>query len=137
VFLGEYGLKFSSPGRVILPKKIREELSDSREIILSRGMDGCIWGFDLKGFEVEANKQIEISSTDLRARDLRRYLFSGSERVELDKQGRFVIPTKLLEYAGIKDELVIIGSGDHFEIWNGGSWTTHLERIEKEYGRIS
>lgn len=137
MFLGEYQVKFSAKGRVILPKVMRQELSEERMVVLSRGFEKCIWGFSKKGFEVEAKKQLEESVTEERARNLRRYLFSGSVPAELDSQGRFVIPSALLTYAKVKFEVVLIGAGDHFEIWNKRFWKKHLATIEREYGRRS
>lgn len=136
MFLGEYLIKFSGKGRVILPKKLRSEVS-GKEIILSRGFEECIWGYTLEGFEIEAGRQLETSATEEKARNLRRYLFSGSEPVELDGQGRFVIPGSLLAYAKVINEVVIIGAGDHFEIWNKQAWKKHLVKIEEAYAGIS
>ncbi|MBI4040024.1 division/cell wall cluster transcriptional repressor MraZ [Candidatus Daviesbacteria bacterium] len=121
MFLGEYQLNFSGQGRVVLPKKIREDIG-GLEIVLSRGIDGCIWGFGLKGWEEQARAQLEISITDKEGRNLRRYLFSAAEKVRLDRQGRFIVPTPLLNFAGIKDGVVLVGAGDHFELWNISSW---------------
>lgn len=132
MFLGEYEVKFTGNGRVVLPKKIRSEIKD-KDIILSRGFEGCIWGFSKEDFEIQARKQLEIPATEERARVLRRYLFSASADVELDNQGRFVIPSNLLQYANISDRVVVIGAGDHFEIWNKESWEVHLKNIEEGY----
>ena len=136
MFLGEYQTKFSGKGRIILPHKFRQELTD-KKVILSRGFENCIWGFDIRDFEEEARKQLEISATEERARYMRRYLFSGSESVELDVQGRIIIPSALLNFASVTGEIVIIGAGDHFEIWDNKRWKKHLKAIEREYGRIS
>ncbi len=138
MFLGEYNTKFSGKGRVVLPRKFRQELT-TLEIILSRGFESCIWGFDVKEFEKEAQKQLEVSVTEERARFLRRYLFSGSESVELDGQGRIIIPSNLLDFAQVNEEVAIIGAGDHFEIWELKLWEKHIKIIEGEYrhGRIS
>lgn len=136
MFLGEYQTKFTGKGRVILPKKLREEVS-GKEIILSRGFEGCIWGFDLKVWEKQAEKQLEISPVEEQARLLRRYLFASSVIGELDEQGRFVIPGSLMEYAALKQEVVLIGAGDHFEVWDKTLWGLHLKRLEEEYGRVS
>lgn len=136
MFLGEYQTKFSGKGRIILPRKFRQELR-SKEVILSRGFEGCIWGFDILDFEAEAEKQLEISATEERARLMRRYLFSGSESVELDNQGRIIIPSALLDFASVKMDVAIIGAGDHFEIWNNRFWKKHLKEITIDYGRIS
>ena len=134
MFLGEYRTKFTGFGRVILPKKIREEILGTK-FVLSRGFEGCVWGFTIEGWENETKRQLEVSATDETARKLRRYLFSGSETVELDGQGRFVIPRGLVIYGKLGKEVVIIGAGDHFEVWNTLAWEEHLREIEKEYAR--
>lgn len=135
MFLGEYRLQFSGQGRVILPRKLRVNLAGEKILVLSRGMDGCIWGFTREGFEKEAQKQLDASIAEEKARFIRRYLFSASELVELDAQARFVISKALLEYAKIEDEVVIIGAGDHFEIWDPRTWQRHIKAIEEGYGR--
>lgn len=137
MFLGEYQTRFTGRGRIILPKIMRDEVGREKVIILSRGFECCIFGFSKKGFEKEARKQLEISATEERARYLRRYLFSGSATAELDGQGRFIIPSTLLTYAKVGEEVVIVGAGDHFEIWNKSFWKKHLKTVEKEYGRVS
>ncbi len=136
MFLGEYKVKFSGHGRVILPKKLREVVFGD-EIILSKGFEGCIWGFDKKLWEEQAQKQLEISAVEEKARNLRRYLFSSSIQVEVDDQGRFVIPGSLLGYASLTQEVIIIGAGDHFEVWDKNKWDKEAKRLEKEYGRVS
>ncbi len=136
MFLGEYYTNFTGKGRLILPRKLRDELA-GKEIVLSRGFEGCIWGFSKEGFEELAKKQIEVSATEERARNLRRYLFSGSESVELDTQGRFVVPSALLTFARVKKEAVIVGAGDHFEIWDARLWGRELAKIKQRYGRLS
>ena len=137
MFLGEYQQNFTGRGRVVLPKKIRQELKEGNTIILSRGFEGCVWGFTPEGFEEESKKQLQFSATEERARYLRRYLFSASVPVELDVQSRFVIPSALLIYAKLERWVVIIGAGDHFEIWNKSNWEKHLKEIERGYGRVS
>lgn len=136
MFLGEYQIKFSGKGRLVLPSKIRDQI-EGKIIILSRGFEGCIFGYSPQGFEIESKRQLEISATEERARYLRRYLFSASSEVVLDSQSRFVIPSSLLSYAKLIDEIKVIGSGDHFEIWNSNLWEKHLKVIERDYGRVS
>ncbi|MDD5147118.1 MAG: division/cell wall cluster transcriptional repressor MraZ [Candidatus Daviesbacteria bacterium] len=136
MFLGEYQTKFTGKGRVVLPHKFRQELK-GKEVILSRGFENCIWGFDLKDFEKEARKQLEISATEERARYMRRYIFASSESVELDVQGRIIIPSALLDFASVKDEVTVIGAGDHFEIWDVKLWKKHMKEVEVSLGRVS
>ena len=113
LFLGEYEHALDDRGRITLPVKIREEL-DERELVLTRGFDTCIFGFDRSSWEKEAGKHLETPVTDKEARSLRRYLFSGAQKADIDKLGRILLPAQLKEYASI--------SGDHFEIWDHKKW---------------
>src|SRR3990167_2806763 len=110
MFLGEYKLKFTGQGRVILPKKLRSGLTNG-VIVLSRGFENCVWGFSKEDFEKEASRQLELSITEERARNLRRFIFSGSVEVHIDTQGRFVIPVGLLEHASLNEQVLSFGNG--------------------------
>lgn len=122
VFLGTYRVNFTGKGRLILPKSLREQLAGIHLVVLTRGLDGCIWGFAKTDWEKEIKRQLELGVTTKEGRNLRRYIFSQAQEVELDRQGRFVVEGMLLTYAGVRGEAVIIGAGDHFEIWSPPSW---------------
>ena len=127
MFLGSYEPSFDlTSRRLALPKKIRDYLATS-EIILSYGFEKCIFGFDTKSWETESAKQLNHPITDRDARDTRRFFFSSARAVTLDFQGRIVIPGDLFEYAKIQKP-VIIGAGDHFEIWNSENW--HRQKLK-------
>ena len=121
LFLGEYDHALDERGRVTLPKKIRQELNES-DVVLSRGFDACIFGFDKESWEKEATKQLESPVTDSKARAIRRYMFAGAEKLEADKLGRILLPTLLKEYARIARDVKVVGAGDHFEIWDTKAW---------------
>ena len=130
LFLGEYSHSLDDRGRITLPRKIRQEIEE-RELVLARGFDTCVFGFDRASWEKESAKQLEASVTDQEARRVRRYLFSGAEKAEIDKLGRVLLPAHLKEYASIAKEVVVIGAGDHFEIWDVQKWETYAARLEE------
>jgi MraZ protein len=130
LFLGEYDHSLDDRSRVTLPRKIRQELGED-EVVLSKGFDACIFGFDRESWEKEAGKQLEAPVTDGKGRELRRYLFAAAEKIEIDKLGRILLPTHLKEYAMISGDLKVIGAGDHFEIWDSGAWNKYKERLER------
>ena len=130
MFLGTYLTYFSGKGRVILPKKLRNGLAKDRMVYLTKGLEGCIWGFDSKTWEKQANAQLEIPITEKKGRDLRRFIFSGTEIAELDLQGRFIIPPPLLSYARIGSGVLLIGAGDHFEVWDPKRWEELRDGLE-------
>ncbi len=128
LFLGEYDHALDDRGRITLPRKIRQELG-KEQIILARGFDVCIFGFDPESWEREAAKQLEAPVTDEKARAIRRYMFAGAEKVEVDKIGRILVPALLKEYARIKGEVMVIGAGDHFELWDKARWEEYAKGI--------
>lgn len=121
MFLGSYEPSFDKKSRrIALPKKIRDYLAKN-EIILSFGFENCIFGFDTKNWQKQAKQELSRPITDRSARNTRRFLFAGAERVAFDDQGRLVIPDNLLNFAKI-EKPVVIGAGDHFEIWDKLTW---------------
>jgi MraZ protein len=130
LFLGEYSHALDDRGRITLPRKIRQELGDD-EVILSRGFDICIFGFDRISWEKEAEKQLAAPVTEEKGRQLRRYMFAAAQKAEIDKLGRILLPTHLKEYAGIKGDVMVIGAGDHFEIWDQKQWISYSSHLEK------
>jgi MraZ protein len=130
LFLGEFDHAIDDRGRITLPRKIRQELGGI-EVVLSKGFDTCIFGFDRESWEKEAEKHLESPVTDEKGRNLRRYLFSAATNVEIDKLGRILLPTHLKEYAVIVGGIKVIGAGDHFEIWNDKNWELYKESLNK------
>ena len=121
LFLGEYQGSFSGPGRILLPKKIRELLKGT-SFVLTRGLDGCLAGYDSIEYESKAKELLQSSMLDATKLTERRMLFASTVYAEIDDQGRFVIPKALLEYAQLNKSVCVVGVGDHFEIWDEAKW---------------
>lgn len=130
MYLGEFKSKFTGKGRVVLPKEVRK-LAGNR-IVLKKGLDGCLEGYGLRDWQRQYQDKLDLSG-DKDSRFRSRYFFASSEVVQLDNQGRFVIPLGLLEFGRISTEVVIIGAGDHFEIWDLGIWQAQIKRFEGVY----
>lgn len=128
VFFGEYQVSFSAPGRVVLPKKLRELLKGNT-FVLSKGFDQCLAGYDKDDWESRAKELLNVSLLERENLDKKRFLFSSAVYLEIDEQGRFVVPKNLLQYGDLNQKVTIVGVGDHFEIWDGEKW----EKYEKEF----
>ncbi len=128
MFLGQFEMKFTSLGRLALPKSLREEII-GRKIVLRMGEE-CLEGYSRQDWD-------STFKLEERILDERRLIFSQSYSVEWDYQGRLVIPAALLELAKLASEIVIIGAGDHFEIWDKSHWEEKLATMKKEYGNLS
>jgi MraZ protein len=128
MFLGEYQPNLTDGSRLALPKKLREQILGD-EVVLSRGFEKCIFVYDKQDWINESQKQVDSPITDLRTRDLRRYMFAGAVDSKLDSQGRMIVPTNLLSHAGLEKEVTVIGAGDHIEIWNTATWNAYFENV--------
>jgi MraZ protein len=128
VFFGEYLVSFSAPGRVVLPKKIRELLKGNT-FILTKGFNFCLAGYDREVWEQKASELLNASLLEDQNIEKRRFIFSSTSYLEIDDQGRFVISKNMLNYAKLTNKVLIIGVGDHFELWNPEKW----EKYSKQY----
>lgn len=131
MFLGTYSPRLDEKGRLILPAKFRDELSDG--LVLTRGQERCLYVFSEEEFARvhETMRQAPISSKQ--ARDYIRVFLSGASDEVPDKQGRVTIPASLREYAGLDKELAVIGAGTRAEIWDAQAWSEYLQQKETEF----
>jgi MraZ protein len=125
MFLGTFKPNLIGKGRLALPKKIRHEIIGER-VVLSMGFEKCLFGFEEKTWNKATITDLNRPLSDPEGRRLRRQMCANASIVELDSQSRFVIPEELLNYAVIKEEVIIIGAGDHFEIWSPEEWKEYL-----------
>lgn len=131
MFLGTHSPRLDEKGRLILPAKFRDELSNG--LVLTRGQERCIYVFSHKEFERmhEQLRNAPISSRT--SRDYIRVFLSGASDEMPDKQGRITIPSALRQYAGLNKELAVIGAGTRAEIWDQGAWDTYLNEKETQF----
>lgn len=128
MFLGEFDHSIDDKGRVAVPARFREELSEG--LILTRGFEKCLQAFPRPIWQNLSQRVSALSLGNEEARQLRRMLFSYAAEVEVDRQGRILIPQNLREYAGFAEQVVIAGMDTYFEIWSQGRWAEVLEKLD-------
>ena len=126
MFLGEFEHNIDIKGRLIIPSKFRGRLAAG--VVVTRGIDPCLWLFPKDTFLELAPRLMAPSLTRPDARELRRQVFGGASDSTPDKQGRVIVPPKLLEFANIDKQAVILGVFDHCEIWNPEEWVERQNR---------
>ncbi|MEK9577963.1 MAG: division/cell wall cluster transcriptional repressor MraZ [Aquiluna sp.] len=131
MLLGTHTPKLDEKGRLILPAKFRDELSEG--VVITRGQERCLYVFSKSEFASvhEKIRQAPVTSED--ARKYLRVFLSGATDDQPDKQGRVLLPQLLREYAGLQKELVIIGVGSRAEIWDAASWQNYLANNEETF----
>lgn len=135
MFMGEYQHSVDMKGRLIIPAKFRDELSNG--FVITRGLDHCIFGYPMHEWRKLEEKLKDLPMTKKDTRAFARFFFSGATEVDIDKQGRINIPTMLMEHANLKKDCVIIGVSSRIEIWAKDSWESYFEESESSFNEIA
>ncbi|MBF0331448.1 MAG: division/cell wall cluster transcriptional repressor MraZ [Candidatus Omnitrophica bacterium] len=133
MFYGEYTHNLDAKGRLILPARFRE-VADQNSIsrfFVTRGLEACMFMFPESEWRQYEQKLRDIPFTKQDGRTFNRMFFAGAVDVVPDKQGRFVIPQYLKDFAGIKEKSVIIGVSNRIEIWDHERWQEYFTKSSK------
>jgi MraZ protein len=131
VFLGQFTYTLDVKGRLTVPSRFRDELP--AQAVLTRGLDRCLVLYPIDVWGEISQKVTALPITDTRGRALRRIFFADAVDVELDRQGRILIPDRLREYAGLdlSSEVVVVGLDRFIELWRPDRWESQNdEQIE-------
>ena len=129
MFVGEYAHTLDTKGRLIIPASFREDLGDT--FFVTKGNDHCIYIYSQEDWEALVAKLRSLPQLSSEAvRKLNRTLMGGANKCESDRQGRILISPPLRAYAGLKKDVVLVGVGDHVEIWNRESWQQEMEDVD-------
>jgi MraZ protein len=128
MFLGRYEHNIDEKGRLTIPVRYRELLENGAYV--TQGFDRNLMVLDAPSFEKMYEHVNQMSMTDPTARQLKRFIFSSAERVEIDRAGRMLLPLFLREAARLDASAMIIGVGDYFEIWSPQGWTQQNDLLQ-------
>jgi MraZ protein len=130
VFTGEYRHSVDDKGRLAVPAKFRAQLGAGA--VVSRWLDACLAIHTQTGWADLAAKVAALPITDSNARRFSRLIFAGAAEVELDRQGRILLPAFLRDGIGLGTgaDAVIVGSRDHAEIGAPDSWTAYAAQMD-------
>ena len=135
MFMGEYSHTIDAKGRVILPAKFRDELGSS--FVVTRGLEGCLSVYTMEAWINLANGMKKLKASKENVRALKRFWFGSAAEVEFDRQGRILIPGTLREYAQLKKDVTILGTGDKIEIWAQEAYEEYAAKIVPDMEEIA
>jgi MraZ protein len=128
---GEFRHALDDRNRVAIPVRFRARLAEGGT--LARWLDGCLALFPGEEWETLAGKLRELPTTNPAARSFGRFMSSGAVEVELDRQGRVLVPQYLREYAELQPgEVVVVGALNRLEIWSPARWQPYRAQIEDQ-----
>ena len=128
MFTGEYRHSVDDKGRLAVPAKFRAQLGAGA--VVSRWLDACLAIHTQDGWNDLSAKVAALPITDPNARRFSRLIFAGAAEVELDRQGRILLPAYLREHIDLGGDAVVVGSRDHAEIWVPATWATYAQQLD-------
>lgn len=128
MFIGEYNHNLDQKGRIAVPVKFRTELGSSA--IVTKGLDSCLFVYPKEEWNKMTDKLAALPVSSSSARSFSRLMLSGAMEVEIDKQGRALLPGYLREYADLKDAVVMAGVLNRVEIWDKQRWASYSQEAE-------
>jgi len=139
MFYGEYDHSLDKKGRIIVPSKFRDVAKTHYidKFFVTRGLDKCLFMFGEEEWKSQELKFKNLSFTKKEARSFNRLFFSGTVEIEIDKQGRILIPKYLKEFAGIKKDVVLIGVSNRIEIWSKEVWNDFYKTQQGSFEDIA
>ena len=130
MLIGEYTHTIDDKNRLSLPGKFRAEMG--KKVVVTPGLDGCLFVFTLKQWEKISGKLGESSLLQGDTRSFNRYMLGGASEAEVDSLGRVLIPDFLRERASLKEKVAVVGVQSRVELWNEKKWQEYKGTVEKQ-----
>jgi MraZ protein len=130
VFRGIAQLSLDSKGRLMVPTRHRDVLLErcAGHLVITADADRCLLIYPLPDWELIQQKLEGLSNLDPRVRELQRRLIGFAVDADMDNAGRLLVAPALRQYAQLDKDVVLVGQGRKFELWNEENWTQMIER---------
>ena len=131
MLIGHYNHTLDQKGRVSVPAKYRDEMGE--RFVISKGYGNCVTGYPLEKWDAWRQNVEKLPVSQSR---VKRFFLGSAFEVEVDKQGRIIMPAALREFAGLETDVVVAGMSDHIEFWNRDRWTVEDRRDDEDIGEL-
>lgn len=135
MLMGEYNHTIDAKGRLIVPAKFREVLGD--EFVVTKGLDNCLFVYPNDEWQKFEEKLQTLPLTNKNARQFTRFFLAGAASVEVDKQGRILLPSVLREFAGLEKDVVLVGVASRIEIWSKDRWLQSISTYDDDMDEVA
>jgi MraZ protein len=138
-FSGEYECVLDAKSRMVLPARIKSKLpeTDLGNVVLSRGFESCLVLYSQTEFKKIYSKVAGLNEFSEEFRTFQRNFFRGINEMELDNNGRLLIPKSLSLYAQLEKDLIVVGMGNRVEIWNPTLYNEYLIKDNADFSKLA
>jgi len=136
---GTYSRNLDEKQRLAVPKRLRDEFTEDRltSLYVAPGTESSLALYSPTAFEKLAERLAQTSTSRTNIRNYLRLFYARAEKVDLDKQGRIRIPDRLIEFASMAKDVVLLGVHDHVEIWDKKLWEEFLTQQSPDFDEMA
>ena len=135
MLIGEYTHSLDSKKRVAVPMRFRKELG--RKVVITRGLDRCLWIYPLSGWRKVAEKLGNLSMGQADTRGFNRFMLAGAIETDVDATGRILIPPFLLQFANLGNSIVFAGVHTRVEVWDEKVWKEYKDQVASKADQLA
>jgi MraZ protein len=134
---GTYQCSLDEKSQLTLPRALRDQLDSDDTVLLSPGPDKCLWLTNSAHLERLGERLDQSQAHEADVRVFKRLYFAQTEKLTVNSDGRVSIPERLAQFAGLHQELVLVGIDDHFELWDAARWRQYTQQKSAAAGRAT
>jgi MraZ protein len=137
--IGEFDCKMDGKGRFLMPAGVRRQLPEDQQsgFVVNRGLDKCLVMYPVPVWERELARIQARNQYVKKNRDFTRRFLNGATPVELDASGRVLLPKRLMEYAGLEKDILLVGQIDKVEIWDQATYEAWMANSEADFDALA
>lgn len=138
-FTGEYECKLDAKGRIVLPSRVKAALPESggNQVVVRRGFEPCLVLYSVVEYRKIFTRIAGLNEFNPEYRKLQRNFFRGNTQLDLDSNGRFLIPKMMIKYAQLEKEAIVVGMGNRAEIWSSKLYENYLMKDPEEISTLA
>jgi len=124
MFRGSTKVTLDDKGRMVMPTRIREQINAQSQgkVVVTVDRDSCLLIYPLPEWEQIERKLMSLPTLNPQSRKLQRLMVGHATDLDLDGHGRILLPQELREFAHLERQLMLVGQGNRYELWNEARW---------------
>ena len=135
MYFGSFTHNLDEKGRLMIPRKMREELG--YKVYIMKGFDGSLSIYNEDRYQELVKEFSRLSFNQAKLRDYLRIQFASTYEMDVDKLGRVQLPTALLNKYNIGKEVMVLGIGDHIEVWDKAKYEEYENSVRDSFESIA
>ena len=138
-FTSEHECTLDAKGRLVLPSRLKSVLPEAskKSIMIRKGFEPNLIIYPLHEFQNIYTRINSLNEFSSEQRKLKRNLFSSISQIDLDSNGRFLLPKSMIFHTGLEKDVILVGMGNVIELWSPDNYKKYLINDANEFSKLA